>query len=416
MANYTLVAGIVYLVLRVDGKVKSKTIQPSDKFYDKVVEAIKLDKSDEELLTLINAEESKLTTAVKLDSRFDLKQGKLFYNGMELPTFIGQKITEMMDQGFNIKPMVAFLNNLMNNPSKRVFENLYEFLEKGRLPLTEDGCFLVYRAVANDFYDIHSHTVLNKPAALMTADEIAEVVSQTWGKRNEATIAIEDGYTTISMPRMMVNENPDQTCSDGFHVASYDYLKHFAASNGYILVCKVNPANVVAIPADYNATKMRVSKYQITDVYEGPSEDSLPSAAVRSSSPLSNKDLTFLITGIYADGTESELNSFDSLVEAASALEDDYEDFQTPYVEVRLTNTKTDSVIDSRELIPMDSDQFEGDGDLLTFSVVDSKGNVVDDDFESYQDALLAGMEASEDGLSVTIMDSNGYVRATLNS
>src|SRR5690606_24725742 len=54
--------------------------------------------------------------------------------------------------------------------------------------------------------------------------------------------------------------NPNNTCSFGLHVACFDYAKGFGPR---LIEVKVNPADVVCVPTDYNGTKMRVCKFEV---------------------------------------------------------------------------------------------------------------------------------------------------------
>jgi hypothetical protein len=128
----------------------------------------------------------------------------------------------------------------MENPSYRAVQELYEFLEVGGVPLTEDGCFVVYKKVRENFKDIHSGTFDNSVGAIP------------------------------NMPRNAVDEDSSRTCSAGLHVCSFGYLAHFGSSaNNRVVACKVNPKDVVSIPKDYGNTKMRVCRYEvIADVTE----------------------------------------------------------------------------------------------------------------------------------------------------
>lgn len=67
------------------------------------------------------------------------------------------------------------------------------------------------------------------------------------------------GLPTI-MLRHNVDSDPAIDCSHGLHVGATAYVERFANSDGVILACYVNPANVVAVP-DYDHSKMRVSEY-----------------------------------------------------------------------------------------------------------------------------------------------------------
>ena len=63
------------------------------------------------------------------------------------------------------------------------------------------------------------------------------------------------------MPRESVNADREVTCSRGLHIAARSYAEGFGTS-GKLLVVKVNPIDVVAVPTDYHRQKMRCCKYQ----------------------------------------------------------------------------------------------------------------------------------------------------------
>jgi hypothetical protein len=123
----------------------------------------------------------------------------------------------------------------MSNPSKRAVDELYGFLEKGNLPITADGCFLAYKKVRNDYLDIHSGTMDNSVGKV------------------------------LEMERNEVDDNANNTCSTGLHFCSLDYLSHFGGADSRTVVVKINPRDVVSIPADYHATKGRTCRYEVID-------------------------------------------------------------------------------------------------------------------------------------------------------
>ena len=127
------------------------------------------------------------------------------------------------------------------------------------------------------------------------------------------------------MPRNKVDEDPDRTCSAGLHVCSFDYLPHFSHANGHVMIVKVNPANVVAIPADYNATKMRVSQYVVIDEvqdYYAQRKDVL--GEVGADSGVMDPLFTVFDTGDY------EVASFYTLAEAKLQAKRIWEDDGSP--------------------------------------------------------------------------------------
>lgn len=147
----------------------------------------------------------------------------------------------VMEEGYDVAPLVSFIENVAQNPDKSVAGDLYAFLEKGRLPITDDGCFHAFKRVRDDYYDHHSKSVL---------------------------YALD---STVSMDRELCDPNRSQTCSRGLHACSFDYLSKFHGGNGRILIVKINPKDVTAIPVDYNQAKLRTCSLDV--IGEIPEED-----------------------------------------------------------------------------------------------------------------------------------------------
>lgn len=142
----------------------------------------------------------------------------------------------MLREGFNVNPFVKFMENLMLNPSKRAVDELYGFLEACNLPITPDGHFLAYKRVRNDYRDIYTGTMDNSVG------------------------------NVLEMQRNAVDEDKDRTCSAGLHFCSKTYLPHFGCGGGSrVVVVKINPRDVVAIPSDYNNAKGRTCRYEVVD-------------------------------------------------------------------------------------------------------------------------------------------------------
>ena len=164
----------------------------------------------------------------------EVKDGDVFYQGRPFANAITDRLLTMLEEDFPVEPLCNFLSNLKDNPSKRAVDELYLFLENNSLPLTPDGHFLAYKKVRDDYKDIHSGTFDN------SVGQICE------------------------MPRNEVNEDRDQTCSDGLHFCSLEYLPNFGSSTGnHVMIVKINPADVVSIPSDYNNAKGRACRYEV---------------------------------------------------------------------------------------------------------------------------------------------------------
>jgi hypothetical protein len=65
----------------------------------------------------------------------------------------------------------------------------------------------------------------------------------------------------VTMDRALCDADPNQDCSKGLHVASYSYMR--SSFGNTTIAVLVNPADVVAVPYDYNFAKMRVCEYKV---------------------------------------------------------------------------------------------------------------------------------------------------------
>lgn len=180
--------------------------------------------------------------------KFKVVEGKIFFNGDELPADLGGRITEMASLGDDPTPLMKFWENLQQNPSMRSVQQLWRFLQNSGHPITEDGHFLAYKAVRSDFYDIHSGTILNKP-----------------GMR-------------IQMERNKISDDPDHACHAGLHVGALEYATNFGGYDKKMVICKVNPAHVVSVPNDHSSQKMRVSEYLVIGMH---GEGLLPDTTIK---------------------------------------------------------------------------------------------------------------------------------------
>lgn len=158
----------------------------------------------------------------------------VLFNGRPIDGVLVDRILWLLSEGFDIMPMVRFLENLYQNPADFARDELYLWLENSDLPITEDGCFLAYKNVNGDYTSIHDGRTKNNPG------------------------------TVVQMPRQQVDPVRDRTCSRGLHFCSKSYLPHFSrGSNGRTVLLKINPADVVSIPSDYNNAKGRAWKYEV---------------------------------------------------------------------------------------------------------------------------------------------------------
>ena len=206
---------------------KPHTISKTHITYQKVVDAIKTDDWE----TVQSVIEPKKVVLDYGQGRVSIKGETLYWDNEEFHGTLATRMIEMLQEGFTIDPLVKFMENLFDNPSKRSVDELYGFLEKNNMPITPDGHFLAYKRVREDYKDCHTGTMDNS---------VGQVVS---------------------MPRNKVDDNKDMTCSAGLHFCSEGYLKHFSGARTVIV--KINPRDVVSIPTDYDNSKGRACRYEV---------------------------------------------------------------------------------------------------------------------------------------------------------
>ena len=163
----------------------------------------------------------------------EVKGGVVKYRDLVIDGGMTDRIIDAMSDGdeTRVEKLVKFFENLINNPSRRAVNELYSFLEAADIELTDDGHFLAYKKIRSNWKDVHSNTMCNKPG------------------------------TTVWMQRHNVDDDKNKTCSSGLHVCSKGYLSQFGGSR--VVLCKVNPRDVVSVPVDYGATKLRCNEYLV---------------------------------------------------------------------------------------------------------------------------------------------------------
>ena len=161
-----------------------------------------------------------------------------------------------MRQGLPVQPLINFLKNMMKNPSFASRRELFDFLSHKSLPVTEDGCFLAYKAVRHDFMDKWSGTVDNNIGQSPT------------------------------MARFGVDDDRNHGCSAGLHAGTLEYVQSYGGfyedeegnpmpSSDKCIIVKINPEDVVSVPTDCNCQKLRTTSYEVIKLYEGEMEYTL---------------------------------------------------------------------------------------------------------------------------------------------
>lgn len=242
--NYTLLNESI--VLNYDRK--TIVVASGDERFEEVLACIREDRLQD------------IPGIVEIERRYDgdglkLVDGVLHVNSEPMPIELSDHILKFRSQKLPYDALLRFWTNLKQNPSFNARKALFKFLQHNGHPITSDGCFIAYRGVRDDFKDKHTGKWDNSPGSV------------------------------CEMDRNNVDDNPNNTCSTGLHVACFDYARGFGEK---LIEVKVNPLDVVCVPTDYNGTKMRVCRFEVIaecaeingsllKKVESESDDELPS-------------------------------------------------------------------------------------------------------------------------------------------
>jgi hypothetical protein len=159
----------------------------------------------------------------------------LLYGNMQLTGVWVDKLMGFRAAGLDFDPVFKALQSLMANPTADARERFPIFAERNRFGFLPDGRIGAFKAVRDDFRDHHSGTFDNSPGKV------------------------------LEMPREHVDADPNRTCSNGLHLGALEYVKTYLSHTSKIVFCAFWPKDVVAVPTDYDGTKMRVCRYEVLE-------------------------------------------------------------------------------------------------------------------------------------------------------
>ncbi|QWY83503.1 rIIB protector from prophage-induced early lysis protein [Rhizobium phage RHph_X2_28B] len=134
--------------------------------------------------------------------------------------------------------LIKRMAKMMNGQRNHSVEDLLRFLERGDLPVADDGSIIAYKRVQSTseegvFVDCHSKKVKQRVGSFVVVDE------------------------------SMVDKNRRNECSNGLHIGRRAYMGSF--SGDVMLLCKIAPEDVITVPHG-DPNKVRVCAYHILAV------------------------------------------------------------------------------------------------------------------------------------------------------
>lgn len=120
-------------------------------------------------------------------------------------------------------------------------DDLMRFLERGDLPLAEDGSIIAYK-------------MLNYSPHLKGGELFVDCYSGKITQRVGSYVCVNEN---------LVDLDRRNECSNGLHIARRGYLRGFGGD--VCVLCKIDPEDVIVVPHD-DPNKVRVKGYHILDV------------------------------------------------------------------------------------------------------------------------------------------------------
>lgn len=208
---------------------------------------------DESFLDLVNVRRGiqKRLEDEELGDTVEIKDGKVLWLGKELEPELADYLVGLYREGRSkLTPFVNFLDRLSDNPSYNSRKQLLAFIKANGMTITDDGFIVGYKSVLKN-----------------TAGQLEDWLSMSSGTayvngvKQEGQIPQSVG-DTVTMPREEIDDNSTNHCSAGLHVAAWEYATTWHLYDAVLKVI-VDPEDVVSVPEDASARKMRVCRYQI---------------------------------------------------------------------------------------------------------------------------------------------------------
>lgn len=232
-----------------DGEIDIFTVTHEDPnfllYYEKAVSAM----AEGEDLTMQDIRDTKaiITPLEELSDRVSVNDDVITFDGEPVHDALARTVHRYWREQRPYGGLLRFMERLSCNPHPHSQEHLWQWVSDRNLEVDKQGFFIAYKGVRNDLTSISS--------GWANVDDVLV----------EGNIPNEEG-TVISMPRSEVEHDPAVGCSFGLHVGTESYARSFG--HGTVVVCRVDPKDVVSVPTDCGFEKMRVCRYEVVDVWE----------------------------------------------------------------------------------------------------------------------------------------------------
>lgn len=262
-------------------------------------------KSDKDFEVLLKYLEPIKRIQLESDNRFELEDNKLYLKGSDkaIEPGLADKILDFIENGLPIDALVKFWESCLKNPHYIAIKELFTFLEKNNMPITDNGGFLGYKklnlrgdlTIPEEFLELvivkneEVTTINGKKVDTKTAANYLEFLSEinnpTMYDVYSGRIKQKIGEEVKQDFQKFCPEEIRKACGTGLHIGSFDY----AFSGNVRVLCEVYPEDVIA--SDVSNSKLRTSRYKLVSFVDSQKE--IKDLLVYLNSPKEDSDSDF---------------------------------------------------------------------------------------------------------------------------
>lgn len=188
-----------------------------------------------------------------LSARVSVQDDTIYLDGEPVENTLTDQVLRFLDEGVDDwKPLVRFIEKIEANTNDHTRQQLYNWLDANKgFTITPEGNVVGYKGVRKT--DDGQYVSITRGPAIVNGDPVNGAVPNNPG-------------SVVEMAREQVEHNPARGCSTGLHVGTFGYASGFA--QGAVLEVEFDPSDVVSVPTDCGAQKLRTCRYKVIKVID----------------------------------------------------------------------------------------------------------------------------------------------------
>ena len=205
---------------------------------------------DESVLDLFDVGTGVARKFEQVTDRVSYDGKNILFDGDPVHTVLAEQLQRAIEAGEDsYAPLAMLWEKLESNPNPHSREQAYNWLATHDFKITEEGDVVAYKGVRllED----------GKMTSISTGTAFVDGVEHTGAIPNEIG-------SVVTMPRSKVAHDPAVACHYGLHAGDWSYAEDFA--KGAVLEVHINPRDIVSVPTDSGARKVRTCKYTVVNV------------------------------------------------------------------------------------------------------------------------------------------------------